>query len=71
MMVDCQNGVLDLALSLSNTRAEAYKAIQQYLYDNFEVVPLTERNVAMAFHDTIATCLVSDVYTPNLRFIGK
>ena len=54
-----------------NTRAEAYKAIQQYLYDNFEVVPLTEWNVAMAFHDTIATCLVSDVYTPNLRFIGK
>ena len=33
-------------------------------------MPLCEWNVALAYHDTIASTRLTDVYQPDLRYIG-
>ncbi len=53
-----------------DVRNEMYAKAQQYLYENFEVLPLAEWMVAMAYRDTITDCLITDVSTPNLQFIA-
>lgn len=51
-------------------RAEAYAQVQQYFYDNYEVVPVAEWNVAYAYNDTISELNLLDVSRPNLRFMA-
>lgn len=51
-------------------RAEAYAAIQQYFYDNYELVPISEWMMAYAYHDTLSSLDLVAVTRPNLRFMG-
>lgn len=54
----------------SSIRAEAYAAIQEYLYNNYEYIPITEWMVALAYGEKVAGTQIQDVYTPNLRYIA-
>jgi peptide/nickel transport system substrate-binding protein len=51
-------------------RASIYEQVQQYFYDNYEVIPVAEWNVAYAYNDTISELSLLDVSRPNLRFMA-
>jgi ABC-type transport system substrate-binding protein len=51
-------------------RASIYEQVQQYFYDNYEVIPVAEWNVAYAYNDTISEMSLLDVTRPNLRFMA-
>ena len=54
----------------SSVRAQAFKEIQEWIYNDYSIMPLCEWNVALAYHDTIASTRLTDVYQPDLRYIG-
>ncbi len=50
-------------------RAEAYSELQDYLYNDYSVVPVCEWNVGLAYHGAVKSTRINDVYQVNLRYI--
>lgn len=53
-----------------SVRQKALADVQQWIYDDYSVMPLCEWNVALAYHDIISGTRITDVYQPDLRYIG-
>lgn len=51
-------------------RAEIYQQVQQYMYDNYEIIPVAEWNLAYAYNDTLSALDLIDVSRPNLRYMA-
>ncbi len=51
-------------------RAEYFAEIQEYIFNDYSIIPICEWNVALAYHDTIVSTRLTDVYQPDLRYIG-
>jgi ABC-type transport system substrate-binding protein len=71
-MGDEINSLIDSVLytTIESERAEGFAAIQEYIYNEYSIIPLCEWNVALAYNDKIASTRLTDVYQPDLRYIG-
>lgn len=53
----------------TSVRAEKYAELQEYIYNDYSVIPLCEWNVGLAFHGNIKSTRINDVYQANLRYL--
>lgn len=51
-------------------REAAFAAAQEYIYNEHSIIPICEWNVALCYNDKIASTRLTDVYQPDLRYIG-
>lgn len=66
------NDLLNAGLYTVDTdeRAEVYAEVQEYLYENYELIPISEWQVAYAYNDTLSSMSQVDVTRPNLRYMA-
>ncbi len=53
-----------------SVRKEYYEKLQQYLFDSYSVIPVSEWNLGLAYGKNIASTQITDVYTVDLRYLG-
>ena len=65
------NELIDSGIYTFDTseRADAYAKLQDYIYNDYSVIPLCEWNVGLAFHGAIKSTRINDVYQANLRYL--
>jgi ABC-type transport system substrate-binding protein len=65
------NDLINAGCYTSNVseRAEAYAALQEYLYNDYSVIPMCEWNVGLAYRGVVKSTRITDVYQANLRYL--
>ena len=53
-----------------SVRKEYYGQLQEYLFNSYSVIPMSEWNLGLAYGEKIASTQITDVYTVDLRFVG-
>ena len=53
-----------------SVRKEYYEQLQEYLFNSYSVIPMSEWNLGLAYGKDIASTQITDVYTVDLRFVG-
>ncbi len=54
----------------TEARREAYTALQEYLYNDYSVIPLCEWSTGLAYGGSITSTRIIGAADPNLRFIN-